>query len=383
FSIISGEKAVLSEIIFDGLTKTDSSVAAMAAGIQVPKVFSEEIVKKAAKNLAASGLFKSVGKECVNRNGKGKVALVFPVEEKKNNNYFQGAFGFSRKDNNEYEMNGRVDIQLDNIAGTGRKAGFSWFNDGKKYSETNIKYHEPFLLSTPVAISFSVKQVVEDSLYNMHTGLLELKLPFGLWGLNTLIGFSGDINVIPSESELRRSVRQRYRLGIEKVAGSVVNFNGRIEGGRKKNYKRDGEIEIDWQYLYSFNFFLTIATVENQSVFCKMVSEGIFSDGDVHIAEMFPIGGAKTLRGFRENQFRGERVNYFNLEYRFGGESRIFLFDDIGTYYREEQRWNLKNGFGFGIRTVTDLGTVELSFGAAGRLSMDEARIHISLIETF
>jgi outer membrane protein assembly factor BamA len=383
FSIISGQKAVLSEIIFDGLTRTDSSVAAMAAGVKIPKRFSEEIVKKAAKNLAASGLFKSVGKESVNRNGEGKVALVFPVEEKKNNNYFQGMFGFSRKDNNEYEMNGRVDIQLDNIAGTGRKAGFSWFNDGRKYSETNIKYHEPFLFSTQVAISFAVKQVVEDSLYNMQTGTFELKLPFGPWGLNTLVGFSGDINVIPSGSELRRSVRQRYRLGMEKTAGSVVNFNGRIEGGRKKNYKRDGEIEIDWQYMYSFNFILTIVTVENQSVFCKMVSEGIFSDGGVHIAEMFPMGGAKTLRGFRESQFRGERVNYFNLEYRFGGQNRIFLFDDVGTYYRETQGWKLKNGFGFGIRTVSDLGTVELSFGMAGRLSMDEARIHVSLIETF
>jgi hypothetical protein len=103
----------------------------------------------------------------------------------------------------------------------------------------------------------------------MQTGTFELKLPFGPWGLNTLVGFSGDINVIPSGSELRRSVRQRYRLGMEKTAGSVVNFNGRIEGGRKKNYKRDGEIEIDWQYMYSFNFFLTIVTVENQSVFCK------------------------------------------------------------------------------------------------------------------
>ena len=383
FSIVSGEEALLSGIIFDGLTRTDSSVAVMAARVDIPKKFSEEIVEKAAKNLEASGLFKAVGKERVNRNGEGKVVLVFPIEEKKSSNYFQGAFGFSRKDNNEYEMNGRVDIQLDNIAGTGRKAGYLWFNDGRKYSKTKIEYREPFLFSKPVAVSFSVEQVVEDSLYNMHSGMIELKFPFGPWGFNTLVGFSGDRNVIPSGGELSRSVRQRYRVGLEKGSGSVIRANCRIEGGRRKNYPRDGGTKIDWQYLYTFNLFLTIPTVENQNLFCRMVSEGIFSDGNIHIAEMFPMGGAKTLRGFRENQFRGERVTFLNLEYRFGGQNRIFLFNDIGGYYRGGQKWKFKNGFGFGIRSVSDLGTVELSFGAAGRLSMDETRVHISITETF
>jgi outer membrane protein assembly factor BamA len=383
FSIVSGEEALLSGIIFDGLTRTDSSVAVMASRVDIPKKFSEEIIENAAKNLEASGLFKAVGKERINRNGEGKVVLVFPVEEKKSSNYFQGAFGFSRKDNNDYEMNGRVDIQLDNIAGTGRKAGYFWLNDGRKYSKTKIEYHEPFLFSKPVAVSFSVEQVVEDSLYNMHSGLIELKFPFGPWGFNSLIGFSGDRNVIPSGGELSRSVRQRYRVGLEKGSGSVFRANCRIEGGRRKNYPRDGGTQIDWQYLYSFNLFLTIPTIENQNLFCRMVSEGIFSDGNIHIAEMFPMGGAKTLRGFRENQFRGERVSYLNLEYRFGGQNRIFLFNDTGGYYREGQKWKFKNGFGFGIRSVSDLGIVELSFGTAGRLSMDEARIHISLTETF
>ena len=383
FSIISGEKAVLSNIIFDGLSRTDSSVAVKASRIRIPEMFREETVNEAAKNLSTSGLFESVGKEEINRTGDGKVVLVFPVEEKKNNNYFQGAFGFSRKDNGEYEMNGRADIQLDNIAGTGRKADFSWLNDGRKYSETEIKYHEPFLFSTPVAVSFLAKQTVEDSLYNMHTGLLEIKLPIGPWGFNTLVGVSGNRNVIPSGNELIRSVRQSYRLGMEKTAGSFFNFSGRIEGGRKKNYIKGGQTIMDWLYLYSLNMFMTVETIESQSIFCKIVSEAVFSDGDIHPAEMFPLGGAKTLRGFRENQFRGERINYLNLEYRFGGQNRLFLFDDIAVYYKKVQNWKLENGFGFGIRTVSDLGVIELSFGMAGKFSMDEARIHVSLIETF
>ncbi len=384
FSIVSGRKAVISDVVFEGLTRTDSSLVRRVSRLDIPGEFTEDMIIEARKNLLKSGLFKAVGEGKIKKKREDLFMLVLPVEEKRNSNFFQGALGFSRKENSDdYKMNGRLDIQLDNIAGTGRKAGLSWFNDGIKYSQTEIRYHEPFLFSTPAAVSFSIKQAVDDSLYNMHTGLFELRLPYGPWGVGSMIGISADRNVIPSGGDLKRSVRQSLRLGLEKASGDIFRFSGRIEGGRKKNYQRDGEVNIDWQFIYSIDLSLTIPTIENQSFFCGAVSQGVFSRGDIHVAEMFPMGGAKTLRGFRENQFRGERVSYVNIEYRLGGQSRIFLFDDIGTYFRDPDGWIMKNGFGFGLRTSSDIGTVELSFGLAGKLSMDEARIHVSLLETF
>ena len=88
-------------------------------------------------------------------------------------------------------------------------------------------------------------------------------------------------------------------------------------------------------------------------------------------------------RGYRENQFRGEKVGWANLEYRFGGESRIFLFYDAGTYYREETGWEIVDGFGFGLMSSSKLGTVALSFGMGERVALDGMLIHISLIENF
>jgi hypothetical protein len=43
----------------------------------------------------------------------------------------------------------------------------------------------------------------------------------------------------------------------------------------------------------------------------------------------------------------------------------------------------VKNGFGFGLRSSSKLGTVEMSFGVGERLALEETRIHISLIESF
>ena len=146
---------------------------------------------------------------------------------------------------------------------------------------------------------------------------------------------------------------------------------------------RDGETSVDRQLLYSFEGQVEVPAFAGQSFFSRLASEGVFSTGDVEPAETYPLGGARSLRGYRENQFRGEKIAWSNLEYRFGGESRIFLFYDIGAYYRNIEGWNLKTGLGFGLRSSSALGTVELSFGVGDRLSLEGTRIHISLIENF
>ena len=43
----------------------------------------------------------------------------------------------------------------------------------------------------------------------------------------------------------------------------------------------------------------------------------------------------------------------------------------------------MKNGVGFGLRSVSPLGVIELSFAVGDRLSLEGTRIHISLQEQF
>jgi outer membrane protein insertion porin family len=118
-------------------------------------------------------------------------------------------------------------------------------------------------------------------------------------------------------------------------------------------------------------------------MFARLVSEAVFSTGTIPLAELFPLGGATTLRGYREGQFRGERLAFTNLEYRFGEGGWLFLFDDLGAFYRRDGGWAVKNGTGFGLRSQSPLGVVVLSFGVGERLSLEGTRIHISLVEKF
>jgi len=107
---------------------------------------------------------------------------------------------------------------------------------------------------------------------------------------------------------------------------------------------------------------------------------------------MFRFGGAKTLRGYRENQFLGSRVAWTNAEYRFllGRRSFLFGFLDTGYYNRPAQpEQNLpgedgvKYGYGFGLRTDTPLGNIGVSFALGQGDSFSQGKIHIGLINDF
>jgi len=97
------------------------------------------------------------------------------------------------------------------------------------------------------------------------------------------------------------------------------------------------------------------------------------SEPFVTFPDQYRFGGATTLRGYREEQFRGSRVAWSNIEYRYllSPRSRAFVFVDLGYYYRiEPQIPNdlsslhkieaFKRSFGFGIRLDTRLGIVGL-----------------------
>ncbi|MCK4237415.1 MAG: BamA/TamA family outer membrane protein [Candidatus Krumholzibacteria bacterium] len=381
FSILEGGRAVISRLVFDGLVRTDTTLAVRTSRLSKGSVYNEDDVRRAGEYLRASGLFESVGEEKIERSGEGKVNVVIPVKEKTGNNIFQGAFGFSKKDGGAYVLNGSIELGLANIAGTGRDVFFSWLNDGEKYSRVELRFTELFLFSLPVHLDGEIRQVVQDTLYTWHSGGLYFRIPIKP-GFSVLAGAAADRNV-PGSGELSRSIRQRYRLGFRMERRFPLRLEMHAEGAYKKNYFKGGRNEGEGQLLCHIEGDIKATVIGRQNIYLRFVSESVFSSKDIPPAERFPFGGARTLRGYRENQFRGDKIVYFNIEYRFGDEGRLFLFDDIGAFYRAGERWTAKNGLGFGLRSSSPLGVIVLSFGVGERLSLEGTRIHISLSERF
>ena len=226
-----------------------------------------------------------------------------------------------------------------------------------------------------------MRQDVYDTLYDYTLVGFDMRMSTGP-GSELLTGYTWDNNVPRSDSSFDRSVRHRFRAGARAAWPGRARLALSVEGALRREYGGDGT-GTDSQLLYSFEGDAEIPAFQGQSVYMRLVSNGVFSKYAVRPAETYPLGGARSLRGYRENQFRGEKVAWGNFEYRFGRESRIFLFYDAGVYYREDTGWQVLDGLGFGLMSSSKLGTVALSFGMGERIALDGMLIHISLIENF
>ena len=95
-----------------------------------------------------------------------------------------------------------------------------------------------------------------------------------------------------------------------------------------------------------------------------------YADGDMPLSQRFSMGGSDTLRGYEDDQFRGNSMVKATLEYRFPIIKKVqgVLFTDNGYAWdkRHEDDFDfglIKNSFGVGLRINSPLGPVKLDYG--------------------
>jgi outer membrane protein assembly factor BamA len=117
----------------------------------------------------------------------------------------------------------------------------------------------------------------------------------------------------------------------------------------------------------------------------------------IPLSERYRFGGANSVRGYREDEFQGERIAHASVELRVGraGRSRLYTFWDMGYFEfsalaptpenpeRRQQRSGTVRGFGWGLQTSTPGGDISLAIGFPGSVNFDDAKLHVSLLGAF
>ncbi|MEG1501818.1 MAG: POTRA domain-containing protein [Synergistaceae bacterium] len=108
------------------------------------------------------------------------------------------------------------------------------------------------------------------------------------------------------------------------------------------------------------------------------------SSGNVPYEEMYALGGDNTLRGFRDEEFRGEDMLLGNFELRIPLEKAfgLVVFYDIGRAWRKDSGigWgsDIGDAPGLGVRLKTPLGNLRLDYATGS-----EDRFHFGFGEMF
>jgi hemolysin activation/secretion protein len=110
------------------------------------------------------------------------------------------------------------------------------------------------------------------------------------------------------------------------------------------------------------------------------------------LSEQLSLGGATTVRGYAEDQFRGERLGFGGLELELGEPrgGRAYVFGDLGWIQSRRalddgisRREDWLSGFGLGLRSPLALGAIDLSLAFAEEIRFETGKLHLKLIQEF
>ena len=177
---------------------------------------------------------------------------------------------------------------------------------------------------------------------------------------------------------------------------SGVRYMTTLTAGRKRNLGSDFPLEqnkgkrIFNTRLVQVDAEVALTTFTNQVFYLGLHGSEI-KTGELYVplSDQIRFGGARTLRGYAEDAFRGSLVAWVNGEYRYliGPHSRAFLFVDGGMYQRREKELGfvrgVKMGYGFGIRMETRLGVMGMDYGLGEGDSLMRGKIHVGLVNRF
>ncbi len=395
-------KTKIDSLEISGNTKTKDYVIIRNLRLEEGTLYSQENIDEIPKKLNRLRFFLPVETPKFYYNNENKGVLQIKVAEKETNN-FDGIIGYvpGRTDKEKGYLTGFVNISLRNLFGTERGFAFKWLQEARNSQELEIKYFEPWIFNYPFNLQFSLFQRKQDTTYVSRklSGALEylatenISIAFLVQNESTIPseGTVSDLIIRNSSSintGLNLSIDTRDDVYaptegfylISTYIYSSKNFKGSTDFGNKISLQK---LEFDFTFFYEL-FQRQVGAIKLN----LREIRGNFTE----ISDLYRFGGTNTLRGYRENQFVGNRLFWSNLEYRYllTNRSYIFLFFDSGYYLQNESPENkiprltdFLTGYGLGLSIETPLGVIGVSYALAEGSSLGEGLIHFGLLNEF
>ena len=406
-TINEGKKSKIDKIEIEGNTKTKDYVITRALQIQKGEPYSQKEINDIPDKLNRLRFFEPVATPVYFVNSKNEGILKISVKEKQTN-YFDGIAGYipPANDNTKGYLTGFVNINLRNLFGTGRAASFRWQQENQYSQELEIQYLEPWLFGFPFNIQGSLFQRKQDSTYvqrNFEGALEYIATPeisaSVIVNTQSTIPTERNVNVFTvynssaftSGVNLRIDTRDDFYAPTSGILFiNSYKFTQKTINGPAQFITADTKTKQNFQRL-EFDFSIFKQFISKQ-VLAFAVHARELRGSDFEISDLYFLGGARSLRGYREKQFQGNRIVWSNLEYRFLLTRRTFafLFFDSGYFLRnaDETRQiaeisGFRNGYGFGINLETSLGVLGVSFALGKGDSISEGKIHFGIINEF
>jgi outer membrane protein insertion porin family len=396
--VVESDSAVVENVVVDGPHRTAAGTLRRALRGIEGAPYRSELAAAGRSRLLDLGVFASVGEPRFQLTAAGRGELRYAVVEAGGSS-FDGIVGYQGQDNS---LSGLARLALANIAGTARQADAFWQGRGAGRSEFRFRYREPFLVGTRLTAGLGFTHELEDTLYTRTEYGLEAGLPLGE-GAALGLGVEGG-RVVASFGPVARTTWQGTRISLRRRSRGWLDgaplmdlFGYSAVLVTSQRFTR--ETLPDGSGRRGRLLTLTLDAAAERRLgerrFVTLGLEGRYRDGDraaLPVYDLFPLGGAASLRGYREDEFRAARYLLLRADHGWGrAGSRVYLFLDQAVFYRApeaalstgEAATRYRAGYGFGASLPSGLGRVGLEFAWGRGDGPLDAKLHLRLRSRF
>ncbi|UCG92803.1 MAG: hypothetical protein JSV97_03590 [candidate division WOR-3 bacterium] len=346
--IREGERVVIADYVFTINGKTDIAALRKILHIRKENFFSSKEITRLQKKMLKTGVFEDIDHTIVYR--KENYYLSFTLTERQSD-YVTALGSFAEDD-----YNFGVTFYSLNLLGTLRRLQFSY-----EYQKLfSLHFTEPILIS-PAAFTVNFALWTYDSLRLTELNGI-INAPFGDYFTISLMTGIEVVSRSDNESGGRHATNNMLGLGMGVdyrtrafLILQEVNFEYLFRQFDRLNIKYDGE------------FGFGPVTVKPHYHWVKTDSLEFF--------DYLRIGGAKSIRGYLEEEFVVSKALWLNLEYK-----KFFVFPlfDIAVL---DNDFKFSYGLGMEAKSKFANATLVIAFPQGG--TWQDGKIHVTFERGF
>ena len=386
-TFITKKKRYIDQIIIKGYTDFPKRI--INQNINRKKSYSENSINDIDKIISNIPFAKATKKtEILFKKDSTNVYLYL---EKIKTNTADGLIGFNNSTNGKLELNGYINLKLQNNLNKAETFSLEYRNDNGDQTKLNTYIDLPYIWNSPLGLNTELEIQRRDSTYqrtsftsgifykpNWKTSIglnykttsstatdallgIEDFTKRGIEGSVSFIEYNTDV-LMPENFYLKGTLGFSNRNGIEKTE-KQLNFNAT---------------------------FLKLWHLTNRSKFLNKIMSYYLKSNDIQFNELYQFGGLGSIRGFNQNSIDSSFYTTIATEYRYRLNDQIYLHSilDIGVFENfNSKKLDKLYGFGGGIAILTQAGILNLSI-ANGRfedakVDLSSTVAHINLIINF
>lgn len=400
------------ELRFSGVSRNNPDFLARVSGIREGSILDAAALRNARLSLENTGLLSSVEDLLIlQETGTGRFILEIVVQERRTN-AIDLLFGYVPDPGGGGTVVGSGDLVLRNVFLPGSRLDLQFERLQQFVTRLDMGYESRFIGNSPFGAGARFRFEQQDTLYQVRnlqfSGRYRLSSTTDLIaGLRQEVSVSGALpvqqqRVLDATSlftgfgiEFRDTDRLRnptrgatFFLLAETGVKRLTDANRELFTERSRLNQQEVHFRAQ-AYLSPFRRQVVAPSLHG---FLSLSPE--YTESDLN-----RFGGARNLRGYREEQFQASRMLWSDAEYRYllDEDSYAFVFGALGWYERPvlifegrpavgdeparqsaaQREWLRSWGFGFAVGTP--LGTMQFSYALGRGDTFGNGKVHVGL----